>query len=896
MHEARGFLGSVTGQKTNLPEKLHTHATQEVRKHPLLAEENTQVAVQSRFKERSSTDIQTQRPSDNLISAGRQFWKGTRASNGSGVRRVKSLGLAGPKCRLASGSACREPNLSGLQEKAIISPMHLKKMNIADVEAELEAEIQGQLEEEIGKEILILSRKLANLQARYGGKRMLKRGFKAAVLSCPETPLLLEASHLQNEGRPEVLQNRFCSVGMDIADEALQGRLQSTSFLQSRDLESKSFLRPHSGERKSELDGIPCFRRGGSLGAPTRFPENKTQRHESDGFNPSNFTDDLASNNFHEFSARGQKVPQFQVLTNFTKGSLGETLKHKEASVSSCQNEGQTKANDDVAIDIFSSEDLNKDEVAYSISNGDYHDSSRRFEWVKTLRSGVKGLHNSTRPGSSSSPPVETMQIMPDCSSIGTAVKQAPEEILLTHHCVAELPKELEADSTTPENRAIDTGGNLSAVDDHESCSLQRDVNVPPRRNGSQMLAKVQKRQLDSSFENKPGKTGKLSTNEEDTGFLDTRVALHLLKAGLKRAPSFGKRPGSSPLPANFCSKSESSNYRKDGRRPVSSPFPANSCSKSQSSNYRKDSRSHFQRSQGILHESRHPGKDASSCEQVNAKALRIFKGEKKIRLPRKDLQLPHGGEISEQKQVFSNKEEGKVEHEEIHEAAGNAKNAGIQEPRHVHELDKETTSKWQEERKSYEDYESFVEPSDIRGHQSDEADDSKQSDSSLSREDIARLSNAAVLCLTKTSHPMKTSYVRHIELVVTTGNKNPSQKSSSIRTLENESAHLNLESVATSQRNDHLQQAIQKPEKGQEADQGNEGEQLLLPSISKFNNYKIPTFCEKSIQFPEAFRYLYLMGPLYCCLTSKDWFHKRDLQSGLSINLKSKIQDTLTL
>jgi hypothetical protein len=595
--------------------------------------------------------------------------------------------------------------------------------------------------------------------------------------------------------------------------------------LQSRDLESKSFLRPHSGERKSELDGIPCFRRGGSLGATTRFPENKTQRHESDGFNPSNFTDDLASNNFHEFSARGQKVPQFQVLTNFTKGSLGETLKHKEASVSSCQNEGQTKANDDVAIDIFSSEDLNKDEVAYSISNGDYHDSSRRFEWVKTLRSGVKGLHNSTRPGSSSSPPVETMQIMPDCSSICTAVKQAPEEILLTHHCVADLPKELEADSTTPENRAIDTGGNLSAVDDHESCSLQRDVNVPPRRNGSQMLAKVQKRQLDSSFENRPGKTGKLSTNEEDTGFLDTRVALHLLKAGLKRAPSFGKRPGSSPLPANVCSKSESSNYRKDGRRPVSSPFPANSCSKSQSSNYRKDSRSHFQRSQGILHESRHPGKDASSCEQVNAKALRIFKGEKKIRLPRKDLQLPHGGEISEQKQVFSNKEEGKVEHEEIHEAAGNTKNAGIQEPRHVHELDKETTSKWLEERKGYEDYESFVETSDIRGHQSDEADDSKQSDSSLSREDIARLSNAAVLCLTKTSHPMKTSYVRHIELVVTTGNKNPSQKSSSIRTLENESAHLNLESVATSQRNDHLQQAIQKPEKGQEADQGNEGE-----------------------------------------------------------------------
>jgi hypothetical protein len=831
IHEARGFLGSVTGQKTNLPEKLHTHATQEVRKHPLLAEENTQVAARSRFKERSSTDIHTRRPSDNLISAGRQFWKGTRASNGCGVRRVKSLALAGPKCRLASGSAWREPNLSGLQEKAIISPMHLKKMNIADVEAELEAEIQGQLEEEIGKEILILSRKLANLQARYGGKRMLKRGFKAAVLSCPETPLLLEASNLQNEGRPEILQNKFCSMGMLIADEALRGRLQSTSFLQSKDLESKSFLRPHSGERKSEVDGIPCFRSGGSLGAPTRFPENNTQRHESDCCNPSNFTADLASNNFHEFSARGQKVPQFQVLTNFTKESLGETLKHKEASVSSCQNEGQAKANDDVASDIFSSEDLNKDEVAYSNSNGDYHDSSRHFEWVKTLRSGVKGLHNSTTQGSSSSPPVETMQIMPDCSSIGTPVKQAPEEILLTRHCVADLPKELEADSTTPENKAIDTGGSLSAVDDHESCSLQRDVNVPPSRNGSQMLAKVQKRQLDSSFENRPGKTGKLSINEEDTGFLDTRVALHLLKAGLKRAPSFGKRPGSSPLQANFCSKFESSNYRKDGRRPVSSPFPANFCSKSQSSNYRKDSRSHFQRSQGGLHEFRHPGKDASSCEQVNAKTLRIFKGEKKIRLPRKDLQLPHGGEMSEQKQGFSNKEEGKVEHEEIHEAAGNTKNAGIQEPRHVHELDKETTLKWQEERKSYEaDYESFVEPSDIRAHQSDEADDSKQSDSSLSREDIARLSNAAVLCLTKTSHPMKTSYVRCIELVVTTGNKNSSQKSSSIRTLENESAHLNLESVAMSQRNDHLQQAIQKPEEGQEADHGNEGEQLLLP------------------------------------------------------------------
>jgi hypothetical protein len=45
---------------------------------------------------------------------------------------------------------------------------------------------------QIAQEILLLSQKLANLQARYGARRPVDNNTKPAVLSCPLTPLLLD--------------------------------------------------------------------------------------------------------------------------------------------------------------------------------------------------------------------------------------------------------------------------------------------------------------------------------------------------------------------------------------------------------------------------------------------------------------------------------------------------------------------------------------------------------------------------------------------------------------------------------------------------------------------------------------------------------------------------------
>lgn len=88
---------------------------------------------------------------------------------------------AAPKC----GAQPKEN-----EEHEMPDPVFPPAHHASNFAADLDMDNQRQLEEQIAHEILLLSQKLANLQGRYGARRVATDNAKPAVLSCPQTPLL----------------------------------------------------------------------------------------------------------------------------------------------------------------------------------------------------------------------------------------------------------------------------------------------------------------------------------------------------------------------------------------------------------------------------------------------------------------------------------------------------------------------------------------------------------------------------------------------------------------------------------------------------------------------------------------------------------------------------------
>lgn len=89
-----------------------------------------------------------------------------------------------PEC----GAAQPKPTDEHEMPDPVFPPAH----HASNFAADLDMDNQRQLEEQIAHEILLLSQKLANLQGRYGARRVATDNAKPAVLSCPQTPLLLD--------------------------------------------------------------------------------------------------------------------------------------------------------------------------------------------------------------------------------------------------------------------------------------------------------------------------------------------------------------------------------------------------------------------------------------------------------------------------------------------------------------------------------------------------------------------------------------------------------------------------------------------------------------------------------------------------------------------------------
>jgi len=98
-------------------------------------------------------------------------------------------------------SECQPKPTEASSLREMPDPVFPPAHHIPNFSADLDMDTQRQLEEQIAHEILLLSQKLANLQARYGARRVVHDNTKPAVLSCPQTPLLLDNPTTQRDGK-----------------------------------------------------------------------------------------------------------------------------------------------------------------------------------------------------------------------------------------------------------------------------------------------------------------------------------------------------------------------------------------------------------------------------------------------------------------------------------------------------------------------------------------------------------------------------------------------------------------------------------------------------------------------------------------------------------------------
>lgn len=150
-----------------------------------------------------------------------------------------------------------------------------------------------------------------------------------------------------------------------------------------------------------------------------------------------------------------------------------------------------------------------------------YPNGSKRFDWVKTLRIGgaVSVRENQACSDFAS-------QVQGKTSSSPHQKLRESDEL----ECVARDMK-----IPTSVSKSVQTGG-ASAEDTSAKTS---GVILEDRHDSESRL----KRRPDnsSSIENRPGKSGKKTLFPEEMGGLDSRINYHLLKAGLRRAPSLWK-------------------------------------------------------------------------------------------------------------------------------------------------------------------------------------------------------------------------------------------------------------------------------------------------------------------------------------------------------------------
>ena len=601
----------------------------------------------------------------------------------------------------------------------VYPPAHCSNCT-SNFSADMDMDSQHRLEEQIAHEILLLSQKLANLQARYGARRPVHYDTKPAVLSCPQTPLLLD----NTIGSQKVVKSNPCAPSMSQnmrTEDSFQPRPSTSSSsrvvfrLPDSRLEERKLGGRNVGTNKvTSSASAPPVNRGSDSGttAALNFSNNHSHlRTGSKGSGAHNGCQHVA--NEVTVTQGGEKVFRESV----DAGRASKTFR----TFSSPYRRRQERRTEEHVDDQCSYSDDMRDRLRIGGANVQgYPNGNRRFDWVKTLRFGSVGVRD--KHGC-----VVTSQVQnKDSFSSQKEFEEVDPETWLRDSGEDENFRRGTKTSTSV-SKSVQAGG--PSPESIETCAWTS-TDADDKRDSESRL----KRRPDCSIENRNGKSGNRDPSPDEMGGLDSRITHHLLKAGLRRAPSLCKTPGNArPVPYNAL---------RLKKKTFGSRSP------------RRDGGKRLRR---------------RTLTDLNLMVGSVCAEE---RFP---VKAPHGEKIVDKKE--------------------NESQAWQLKEEEVRKCEDAIDTQWQQEVADYEaEYETFVEKTEDVGLHNNldaeeytsivnrevptsgchsEEDAQKRSPSSVSTQEKAKLSEAPILSLAKTPPATKKTFIRCIELVVATKKKN---------------------------------------------------------------------------------------------------------------------------
>ena len=399
-----------------------------------------------------------------------------------------------------------EPSTEATSEDAV----HTKSLmqgTPATVEAELEEDIQREIEAELKKEISLLSQKLAVLQARHGAQRMVE-GPLPAVLSCPVTPVLTPRDSKETNVQGSNLNQS--DAGANGTRHRRGGPMVATKQSRQKS-EWKASMRPD----------IPS----------PGMKQNEGMIHQ-------------------DFSPQSNDYGQARAHEQFNHGN--------EHSLEGTPSSGSLHSN----ITDY----VMKDPAIQNSHGGVpcprvYPNNSRRFDWVKTLRSGETGSRVSS--GTSVSSDKKSLQMPKTKRPIETKAECGSKNQRGT--TTGNWTNDLSDMTEMLENRLSDL-----AIRTTMACVQIRAPQDPGgTRSCGHVLTTKHAKYLEPAADKSTKDLGSSLLAENDYGCLDRRTVLHLMKAGLKRGPIRKKivyqSSHSKPRPVRTCNTHKDATNGKRG-------------------------------------------------------------------------------------------------------------------------------------------------------------------------------------------------------------------------------------------------------------------------------------------------------------------------------------------
>lgn len=377
----------------------------------------------------------------------------------------------------------------------------------ATVEAELEEDIQREIEAELKKEISLLSQKLAVLQARHGAQRMVE-GPLPAVLSCPVTPVLTPRDSKETNVQ---------SSNINQSDAGAMG----TRHRRGGPIIAAKQSRPKSEWKARMRPDIP------SPGTK----QNEGMIHQ-------------------DCSPQSNDCRQARIREEFNY--------EDEHSLEGTPSSGSLNSN---ITDYVMKDPTIQNSCGRVPCPREYPNNSRRFDWVKTLRSAEMGSRLSS--GTSVSSDKKPLKIPKTKRPIETKEEYASKS---------------QSDKTTG-NRTNDLSDMTEMLENRLSDLAIRTTMACVQIPGPQdlectsscghVLTTKHAKYLEPTADKSTKDLGSSVLAEEDYGCLDRRTVLHLMKAGLKRGPirkkTVHQSPYSKPRPVRTCNTHKDATNGKHG-------------------------------------------------------------------------------------------------------------------------------------------------------------------------------------------------------------------------------------------------------------------------------------------------------------------------------------------